>query len=56
MLAGARAAGARLVVLDNLYSYGPTGGAALVESLPPQPTSSKAATRAAMTDELLAGR
>ena len=47
------AAGARLVVLDNLYSYGPTGGRPLVETLPAHPTSSKAATRAAMTDELL---
>ena len=54
VLAGARAAGARLVVLDNLYAYGPTRGRDLVETLPAQPTSAKAATRAAMTDELLA--
>jgi nucleoside-diphosphate-sugar epimerase len=54
VVAGARATNARLVVLDNLYSYGPTGGRPLVESMPPHPTSSKAATRAAMTDELLA--
>jgi nucleoside-diphosphate-sugar epimerase len=54
VLSGARAAGARLVVLENLYSYGPTGGRPLVESMPAAPTSSKAATRAAMTDELLA--
>ncbi|MET0789566.1 MAG: NAD-dependent epimerase/dehydratase family protein [Cellulomonas sp.] len=53
VLAGAAAAGARLVVLDNLYAYGPTHGADLVEALAVQPTSTKAATRAAMTDELL---
>jgi len=53
VLAGARAAGARLVVLDNLYSYGPTGGRDLVETLAVRPTSVKAVTRAAMTAELL---
>jgi nucleoside-diphosphate-sugar epimerase len=53
VLAGATAAGARLVVLDNLYAYGPTGGRDLVETLPPAPTSAKAATRAAMTADLL---
>jgi nucleoside-diphosphate-sugar epimerase len=54
VLAAAEAVGARLVVLDNLYAYGPTGGRDLVESLPANPTSAKAATRAAMTDDLLA--
>jgi nucleoside-diphosphate-sugar epimerase len=53
VLAAAQAAGARLVVLDNLYAYGPTGGRDLVESLAANPTSAKAATRAAMTAELL---
>jgi nucleoside-diphosphate-sugar epimerase len=53
VLAGAAAAGARLVVLDNLYAYGPTGGLDLVETMQAQPVSSKAATRAAMTAELL---
>ena len=53
VLAGAEAAGARLVVLDNLYAYGPTGGRDLVETMQAQPTSTKAATRAAMTAELL---
>ena len=53
VLAAAEAAGARLVVLDNLYAYGPTGGRDLVESLPANPTSAKAATRAAMTADLL---
>ena len=52
---GPQAAGARLVVLDNLYSYGPTDGAGTSSRrCQPGPTSAKAATRAAMTDELLA--
>jgi nucleoside-diphosphate-sugar epimerase len=54
VLAGASAAGARLVVLDNLYAYGPVGGRDLVETMAAQPTSKKSATRAAMTEELLA--
>ena len=53
VVTAAQAAGARLVVLDNLYAYGPTGGQDLVESLQARPTSAKAATRAAMTTELL---
>jgi nucleoside-diphosphate-sugar epimerase len=54
VLAGAAAAGARVVVLDNLYSYGPAAGEDLVETMPARPTSAKAAIRAAMTEELLA--
>jgi nucleoside-diphosphate-sugar epimerase len=54
VLAGAVSAGARLVVLDNLYAYGPPQGRRLVETMPANPTSAKSATRAAMTDELLA--
>jgi nucleoside-diphosphate-sugar epimerase len=53
VLAGAQAAGARLVVLDNLYAYGPTGGRDLVETMQERPISAKAATRAAMTADLL---
>lgn len=51
--AGAASASARLVVLDNLYAYGPPHGQDLVESMASNPTSKKAATRAAMTRELL---
>ena len=56
VLAGARAAGpgTRLVVLENLYGYGPVGGAPLTEDLPLAATSAKARTRIAMTGELLA--
>lgn len=53
VLAGAARSGARLVVLDNLYAYGPPHGRDLVESMPPAPTSKKSTVRAAMTDELL---
>lgn len=53
VLAGATRAGARLVVLDNLYAYGPTHGRPLVESLAANPTSVKSATRAAMTERLI---
>jgi nucleoside-diphosphate-sugar epimerase len=54
VLAAAQAAGARLVVLDNLCAYGPTEGQDLVETLPARPSSAKAAVRATMTAELLA--
>lgn len=54
VVAGAEGAGATLVVLENLYAYGPTHGSALVETLPANPSSAKAVTRAAMTEELLA--
>jgi nucleoside-diphosphate-sugar epimerase len=53
VLTGAASAGARLVVLDNLYAYGPTHGRPLVETLQAHPSSAKAATRAAMTDQLM---
>lgn len=53
VLAGARTAGARLVVLENLYGYGPVGGRPLVETLPLAATSAKARTRIAMTHDLL---
>jgi nucleoside-diphosphate-sugar epimerase len=53
VLTGAANAGARLVVLDNLYAYGPPRGHSLVETMAANPTSRKSATRAAMTDALL---
>ncbi len=49
----ASVSGARLVVLENLYSYGPTGGQTLTEELPARATSAKALTRIEMTNELL---
>jgi len=49
---GAAAAGAKLVVLENVYLYGPTGGRPLTEDLPAAATGRKGATRARMTTEL----
>jgi nucleoside-diphosphate-sugar epimerase len=52
VLGAARANDAKLVVLENLYMYGPTSGP-LRETTPLQPTSEKCRTRAAMSVELL---
>ena len=49
----ASAAGARLVVLENLYMYGPTGGAPMTESSPVNPTSTKSTVRAEMSEQLI---
>ena len=38
-------AGARLVLLDNLYSYGPTGGDPMTEQTPMAPSSTKGQLR-----------
>jgi nucleoside-diphosphate-sugar epimerase len=54
VLAAAERTGALLVSLENLYGYGPTGGAAMTEDLPLAATTVKGRTRAAMTRELLA--
>jgi nucleoside-diphosphate-sugar epimerase len=53
VLAGAASAGAKLVALENLYMYGPTGGAPLTEDLPYAATGRKGATRARMAQDLL---
>jgi nucleoside-diphosphate-sugar epimerase len=45
--------GARLVLADNLYMYGPVTGA-ITESSPARPTSTKGRVRLAMADDLLA--
>jgi len=54
VLAAAESAGALLVSLENLYGYGPTGGAPMTEDLPLSATTVKGMTRAAMTRELRA--
>ncbi|MGO8886754.1 MAG: NAD-dependent epimerase/dehydratase family protein [Streptosporangiaceae bacterium] len=54
VLAAAAAGGALLVVLENVYGYGPTGGRPMTEDLPLAATTVKGRTRAAMTGELLA--
>jgi nucleoside-diphosphate-sugar epimerase len=54
VLTAAERTGALLVVLENLYGYGPTGGRPITEDLPLAATGAKGVTRAAMTAELLA--
>ncbi|GCE25072.1 membrane protein [Dictyobacter alpinus] len=54
IMAGARATGARLVAMENVYMYGPTGGKPLTEDLPYVATTRKGRTRARMSEELLA--
>lgn len=54
VLAAAERNGALLVVLENLYGYGPTGGRPMTEDRPLAATTVKGRTRAAMTAELLA--
>jgi nucleoside-diphosphate-sugar epimerase len=54
VLAAAEHAKALLVTLENVYGYGPIGGAPMTEDLPLAATTSKGRTRAAMTAELLA--
>jgi nucleoside-diphosphate-sugar epimerase len=53
VLAGAAAAGAKLVVMENVYMYGPTHGQPLREDLPYAATTRKGVTRARMAEELL---
>jgi nucleoside-diphosphate-sugar epimerase len=54
VLEGAASAGARLVVMENVYMYGPTGGKPLTEDLPYAATTRKGRVRAEMAEDLLA--
>lgn len=54
VLAGASAADAKLVSMENVYMYGATGGKPLVESLPYTAQTRKGKVRAAMAEALLA--
>jgi len=54
IVAGAQAAGARLVVLDNLYAYGVPADGRLLETTPLAPVSKKGALRAEAARFLLA--
>ncbi len=54
VLAGAVSAGAKLVVMENLYMYGSTGGKTLTEDLPYAATTRKGRVRAKMAQDLLA--
>jgi hypothetical protein len=53
VLAAAEAAGARLVAMENVDMYGPTGGRPLREDRPYAATTRKGRTRAAMARDLL---
>ncbi len=54
LMTAAERTGAVLVLMDNLYAYGPTGGRVMRESDPLAATGPKGRTRAAMATELLA--
>ena len=53
VMAGAAAAGAKLVVMENLYIYGPTDGRPLTEDLPHSATTRKGLVRAQMARDLM---
>lgn len=53
VVAGARSTGAKLIVLENLYMYGPTDGKPLTEDLPYGATTRKGSLRAMMSLELM---
>jgi nucleoside-diphosphate-sugar epimerase len=53
VLEGAASAEAKLVAMENLYMYGPTGGRSLTEDLPYAPNTRKGAVRAKMSEELM---
>jgi nucleoside-diphosphate-sugar epimerase len=54
VLAAARATGARMVSVDNVYSYGRPNGHPLVEGMPDGAHTVKGRLRAAMAADLLA--
>lgn len=54
ILGAVEASGARLVVLDTLYPYGPTGGAPMTENTPWNATSRKGRMRAELDAAYLA--
>ncbi|NTU79061.1 MAG: NAD-dependent epimerase/dehydratase family protein [Chloroflexales bacterium] len=54
VLEGAAANGARLIVMENLYMYGPHGGAPMRETTPMHGRGPRSSTRAQMTEALFA--
>ncbi len=54
ILAGAEAAGARLVVMDNLYMYGATHGTPMTEDMPYAATTKKGRLRAEIAEKWMA--
>jgi nucleoside-diphosphate-sugar epimerase len=53
LVAAAGRAGARLVVLDNVYALGRTGGRPMNEDTPPAPCSQKGTIRAELHEDLM---
>src|SRR5829696_8024864 len=53
VLEGAASARAKLIAVENLYMYGPTGGRPLTEDLPHAANTRKGAVRAGMSRELM---
>ena len=53
VLAGAAAAGAKLIAMENLYMYGPTDGQPITEDLPYAANTRKGRVRARMSEELM---
>ena len=53
VLGGAASAGAKLIAMENLYMYGPTGGRPITEDLPHVPNTRKGRVRAMMSKELM---
>lgn len=54
VMEGAARAGAKLVVMENVYMYGPTGGKPLTEDLPHAANTRKGEVRARMSRDLFA--
>ncbi len=54
VLEGAAANGAKLIVMENLYMYGPHGGVPMTEAMPLNGHGSRSTTRVQMTEELFA--
>jgi nucleoside-diphosphate-sugar epimerase len=54
ILAGAAATGAKLIVMENLYMYGPHGGVPMTETMPRRGHGSRSTTRRLLTEELFA--
>lgn len=54
VLEGAAANGAKLIVMENLYMYGPHGGVPMTEAMPMNGHGSRSSTRVQMNEELFA--
>jgi nucleoside-diphosphate-sugar epimerase len=54
VLAGATAAGAKLIAMENLYLYGPHGGVPMTEGMPQRGRGPRSTTRREMSAELFA--